>query len=196
VGDRSDQDCVVSQKQCAEFFTETALFLRRHLAHLEKMEGIGVAIESGVLAPGARLPSWQDLAAQLGVARGLRKAVCSELSSTHRFLASALPISQVTNRGNQKDLVKLLRQATSEINKGHYCKAVEKLNQAILRTDGFPLRNALDLKGDGRDWITNAAAQTAVYADLSAALTAITGLPCGVPPGHSHDVDDPDDNDD
>jgi GntR family transcriptional regulator/MocR family aminotransferase len=26
--------------------------------------GIGAAIESGVLAPGARLPSWQDLAAQ------------------------------------------------------------------------------------------------------------------------------------
>jgi GntR family transcriptional regulator/MocR family aminotransferase len=52
-------------------------------------KGIGVAIESGVLAPGARLPSWQDLVAQLGVARGLRKAVCSELSSTHRFLASS-----------------------------------------------------------------------------------------------------------
>src|SRR5262249_45370895 len=27
------------------------------------------AIESGVLEPGARLPSWQDLATQLGVAR-------------------------------------------------------------------------------------------------------------------------------
>ena len=31
--------------------------------------GIATAIESGVLEPGARLPSWQDLAAQLGVAR-------------------------------------------------------------------------------------------------------------------------------
>ena len=111
-------------------------------------------------------------------------------------IVQGLPISQVTNKGNQKDLVKLLRQAMSEIQKGHYCKAVEKLNQAILRTDGFPLRNALDLTGDGRDWITNAAAQTAVYADLSAARTAITGLPCGVLPGHNHDVDDPDDNDD
>jgi GntR family transcriptional regulator / MocR family aminotransferase len=27
-------------------------------------KGIGAAIESGVLAPGARLPSWQDLATQ------------------------------------------------------------------------------------------------------------------------------------
>jgi GntR family transcriptional regulator/MocR family aminotransferase len=33
---------------------------------------IATAIESGVLEPGARLPSWQDLAAQLGVARGNR----------------------------------------------------------------------------------------------------------------------------
>ena len=32
--------------------------------------GISGAIASGVLAPGARLPSWLDLAAQLGVARG------------------------------------------------------------------------------------------------------------------------------
>lgn len=31
---------------------------------------IGAAIRSGNLAPGARLPSWHDLAAQLGVARG------------------------------------------------------------------------------------------------------------------------------
>ena len=29
-------------------------------------KGIEAAIESGVLAPGVRLPSWQDLAAQLG----------------------------------------------------------------------------------------------------------------------------------
>jgi GntR family transcriptional regulator/MocR family aminotransferase len=28
------------------------------------------AIEAGRLAPGARLPSWRDLAAQLGVSRG------------------------------------------------------------------------------------------------------------------------------
>jgi hypothetical protein len=69
------------------------------------------------------------------------------------------------------------------------------LNQAILRTDGFPLRDALDASGEVRDWITDATAQTAVYANLNAARTAITGLPCGIPPGNNHDVDDPDDND-
>jgi GntR family transcriptional regulator/MocR family aminotransferase len=41
---------------------------------------ISRAIESGLLAPGARLPSWQDLAAQLGVARGTVQAAYERLS--------------------------------------------------------------------------------------------------------------------
>src|SRR3954467_584821 len=43
--------------------------------------GISAAIESGVLAPGARLPSWQDLAAQLGVARGTVRSAYEKLSA-------------------------------------------------------------------------------------------------------------------
>ena len=102
----------------------------------------------------------------------------------------------MTSKRNQKDLIKLLRQAEREIDKAHYCKAVEKLNLAILRTDGVQLRGKPDPDGDGRDWITDPTAQATIFADLDAARTAITGLPCGVPPGHSHDVDDPDDIDD
>ena len=44
-------------------------------------KGISAAIESGVLAPGARLPSWLDLAAQLGVARGTVRSAYEKLSS-------------------------------------------------------------------------------------------------------------------
>lgn len=40
------------------------------------------AIESGVLVPGSRLPSWQDLAAQLGVSRGTVQAAYERLSDT------------------------------------------------------------------------------------------------------------------
>src|SRR5206468_1526808 len=43
-------------------------------------KGVRAAIESGVLAPGARLPSWQDLAAQLGVARGTVRSAYEKLS--------------------------------------------------------------------------------------------------------------------
>jgi GntR family transcriptional regulator/MocR family aminotransferase len=41
---------------------------------------IGRAIESGLLAPGTRLPSWQGLAAHLGVARGTVQAAYERLS--------------------------------------------------------------------------------------------------------------------
>lgn len=43
---------------------------------------ISRAIESGLLAPGARLPSWQALAAQLGVARGTVQAAYEQLSDS------------------------------------------------------------------------------------------------------------------
>ena len=49
---------------------------------------IGAAIERGVLAPGARLPSWQDLAAQLGVARGTVRAAYEKLSAAQLIVAS------------------------------------------------------------------------------------------------------------
>ncbi|MDG2517177.1 winged helix-turn-helix domain-containing protein, partial [Lysobacter soli] len=42
--------------------------------------GIIAAIESGSLPPGTRLPSWRDLASQLGVARGTVRAAYDRLS--------------------------------------------------------------------------------------------------------------------
>jgi GntR family transcriptional regulator / MocR family aminotransferase len=60
--------------------------------------GIGVAIESGVLAPGARLPSWQDLAAQLGVARGTVRAAYEKLSAAQLIVASRAAGTHVAER--------------------------------------------------------------------------------------------------
>jgi GntR family transcriptional regulator / MocR family aminotransferase len=51
-------------------------------------KGIATAIEDGVLAPGARLPSWQDLAAQLGVARGTVRAAYEKLAASQLIEAS------------------------------------------------------------------------------------------------------------
>lgn len=52
--------------------------------------GIVGAIESGVLKPGARLPSWLDLAAQLGVARGTVKAAYERLAD-EQLIVSCRP---------------------------------------------------------------------------------------------------------
>ncbi|MHC2335301.1 MocR-like pyridoxine biosynthesis transcription factor PdxR [Bradyrhizobium sp. USDA 4454] len=60
--------------------------------------GIRAAIESGVLAPGARLPSWQDLAAQLGVARGTVRAAYERLSSAQLIVASRARGTHVADR--------------------------------------------------------------------------------------------------
>jgi GntR family transcriptional regulator/MocR family aminotransferase len=49
---------------------------------------IAVAIENGVLEPGTRLPSWQDLAAQLGVARGTVRTAYERLAAAQLIVAS------------------------------------------------------------------------------------------------------------
>src|ERR1700742_1264989 len=61
-------------------------------------KGIRAAIETGVLAPGARLPSWQDLAAQLGVARGTVRSAYEKLSSAQLIVASRATGTHVADR--------------------------------------------------------------------------------------------------
>ncbi|MGE0237629.1 MAG: PLP-dependent aminotransferase family protein [Parvibaculaceae bacterium] len=59
---------------------------------------ITAAIESGVLAPGARLPSWQDLAARLGVARGTVRSAYERLSAAQLIVASRALGTRVAER--------------------------------------------------------------------------------------------------
>jgi GntR family transcriptional regulator/MocR family aminotransferase len=61
-------------------------------------KGITAAIESGVLAPGARLPSWLDLAAQLGVARGTVRTAYEKLSAAQLIAASRATGTHVAAR--------------------------------------------------------------------------------------------------
>lgn len=49
--------------------------------------GIGAAIREGRLAPGARLPSWRDLAVQLGVARGTVRVAYERLVDEQLIVA-------------------------------------------------------------------------------------------------------------
>ena len=60
--------------------------------------GIAAAIESGALEPGARLPSWQDLAAQLGVARGTVRAAYVKLDAAQLIVASRATGTRVARR--------------------------------------------------------------------------------------------------
>src|SRR5947207_11302717 len=60
--------------------------------------GIRNAIETGVLASGARLPSWQDLGAQLGVARGTVRSAYEKLSAAQLIVASRATGTHVAAR--------------------------------------------------------------------------------------------------
>lgn len=59
---------------------------------------ITTAIEAGLLAPGARLPSWIDLAAQLGVSRGTVRAAYEMLMDAQLIVASRSEGTRVSRR--------------------------------------------------------------------------------------------------
>jgi GntR family transcriptional regulator/MocR family aminotransferase len=60
--------------------------------------GVTTAIEGGVLEPGARLPSWQDLAAQLGIARGTVRTAYEKLAAAQLIEASRATGTRVAQR--------------------------------------------------------------------------------------------------
>ncbi|MDB5363406.1 MAG: transcriptional regulator, GntR-family [Rhodospirillales bacterium] len=60
--------------------------------------GVTTAIEGGVLEPGSRLPSWQDLAAQLGVARGTVRTAYEKLAAAQLIEASRATGTRVAQR--------------------------------------------------------------------------------------------------
>lgn len=67
--------------------------------------GVAGAIGAGVLAPGARLPSWRDLAAQLGVARGTVRAAYERLQDAQLIESSRARGTHVAERPQTHDKV-------------------------------------------------------------------------------------------
>jgi len=61
-------------------------------------QAIRAAIEEGRLAAGARLPSWRDLAAQLGVARGTVRAAYERLSDEQLIVGQGAAGTRVAQR--------------------------------------------------------------------------------------------------
>src|SRR5262245_52181943 len=92
-----------AQKSCTTMRVTKALQLKLDRSAKTPLaeqirKGIGLAIESGVLVPGARLPSWQDLAAQLGVARGTVRAAYEKLAAAQLIVASRATGTHVAER--------------------------------------------------------------------------------------------------
>jgi GntR family transcriptional regulator/MocR family aminotransferase len=75
--------------------------------------GVATAIEDGVLEPGARLPSWQDLSAQLGVARGTVKTAYEKLAASQLVEASRVAGTRVAKRPRTSPKAELTPAADS-----------------------------------------------------------------------------------
>jgi GntR family transcriptional regulator/MocR family aminotransferase len=71
---------------------------------LQIYRGIRDAIETGRLPPGARLPSWQDLAAQLGVSRGTVRLAYERLRNEQFILSQGAAGTRVTERTSPSPL--------------------------------------------------------------------------------------------
>lgn len=85
----------------------------------------------------------------------------------------ALPPSQVTNKGNRTAFKEFLTQAIRSLQRGNISNARQKIEDALERTDGCPLRGRPDPNGNRRDWILNCTAQTSMFNDLTEALDAV-----------------------
>ena len=88
-----------------------------------------------------------------------------------------MPCAHFDACGHRDALSNHLQQAISDIQNGNISQATGKLNNAIIRTDGFPLRGALDGDGPSMDWITDPNDQAFVFSALTDAINALTQAP-------------------
>jgi hypothetical protein len=89
-------------------------------------------------------------------------------------IVQSLPSTVVTTGGNRTALTQFLSQVVSATQSGNTRLAIERLNDAISRTDGCSTTGAPDAAGPGRDWVTGCDAQATILPLLKAALQSLT----------------------
>lgn len=102
--------------------------------------GISGAIASGVLAPGARLPSWLDLAAQLGVARGTVKTAYERLADAQLIVSSRPAGTRVAGQP-VKRAVKEQRSIETDLQSDlyqHFVPGPAVFQMGVPASDCFP----------------------------------------------------------
>lgn len=102
--------------------------------------GISGAIESGVLVPGARLPSWLDLAAQLGVARGTVKTAYERLADAQLIVSSRPAGTRVAGQP-VKRAVKEQRSIETDLQSDlyqHFVPGPAVFQMGVPASDCFP----------------------------------------------------------
>ncbi len=98
---------------------------------------IGAAISDGRLAPGARLPSWNDLAAQLGVARGTVRAAYERLIDAQLIIAAGPSGTHVANDLPQQES---LAHKTADQADAGFSAPPKIFQMGVPAQDAFPFK--------------------------------------------------------
>lgn len=103
--------------------------------------GIAAAIREGRLQPGARLPSWHDLASQLGIARGTVRMAYDRLADDQLVVATGSAGTRVVDRPPSRLGVDCAREIPPlpEIFRD-FGAAVELFQMGVPAQDEFPVK--------------------------------------------------------
>lgn len=88
-------------------------------------------------------------------------------------VVESLTEAELPKKGHNNALCKQLKHAVTDIQLGGITEAIEHLNNATRRFDGFPVRGTFDLKGKSRDWVIDEGSQTYLYDLTTAAINAL-----------------------
>lgn len=83
---------------------------------------------------------------------------------------AAMSAAQFKAPGHKYAISNLLTQAIAALQAGDLAEAVSKINAALSRTEGYPVRGVVDTNGPGMDWITDVVAQAVITQALMDAL--------------------------
>ncbi|HEU4731174.1 MAG TPA: GntR family transcriptional regulator, partial [Kofleriaceae bacterium] len=101
---------------------------------------IRVAIVDGRLASGARLPSWRDLAAQLGVARGTVRAAYERLADELLVVSSGPAGTYVTEPPARRAPSAVEIAPALVARRARFSAAVRPFQMGMPAADSFPAR--------------------------------------------------------
>jgi GntR family transcriptional regulator / MocR family aminotransferase len=143
---------------------------------------IGAAIHDGRLSPGARLPSWHDLAVQLGVARGTVRAAYDSLRDQQLIVTAGAAGTRVARQAVRAGTAPERPAAPQGVDM-HHLAAPAPFQVGVPGQDVFPFKTWSRIMGRAA---RAAAAQPLGYPDprgepvLRAAIAAYLGIARGI----------------
>lgn len=146
---------------------------------------IRVAIDDGVLAAGARLPSWRDLATQLGVARGTVRQAYERLVDAQMIVTAGAAGTHVAARAAQSPKPPALPAPAYDHFRPDYPFGPAPFQMGVPAQDAFPVqvwarvmaqgaRTAAEMPVSYRD----PRGEPALRAQIAAHLAISRGLAC------------------